>query len=730
MEDSVWANKVFSWVPSQVHFVGDFEISWDNTDGYSTLRVFHQTDPNRELWSTRTGESFVQAKKTSFQAHEGRGSFTIEMDIQSSLTIQTVSYLYSTYDTLFVGGRLFSSDFSSQAYYFLYFEEQEDGHLRFISIVWDDDCDDGFCIENYNQIGLTYSSSADERFLGFGEQFSFLDLKGHVVPILTEEGGIGRGRQPLTFLMNLGGTGSGGTAYTSYASIPHYLTSLNRSLFLESSEYCIFDLSDDDSVRLTVQAPWVVGRILYGSTPLELIERYTQYAGRMKVLPDWLNEGAVVGLQGGTKALYENWRKLQEHDTPVAAFWIQDWSGIRKSIVGSQVWWNWELDEDHYSDWTGLRADLEEADIRIMGYVSSMMVDASLKGTFERNLHDEALDRELVVHKDNGDPYYVQGVFFDALMLDLTNPETRVWFKDILKTELIDRGFSGWMADFSDALPFDSLLHNRQDAATFHNLYTESWAQVNREAIEEAGREGDIIFFNRSGSTRSPRHSTLFWEGDQLVTWDEHDGFKSAIVGLISGGLSGMSLNHSDIGGYTAIDLIFLRLFRERQLFYRWAEANAFTAVYRTHEGNRPKQNHQFYSDDESLRHFARFAKVYRALAPYRRDLMLEAETKGYPLVRHPYLEFPEDPKVLELRYQWMLGSEMMIAPVTNKWDDEVSLYLPAGRWTHLWSGATYEGGNQISVQAPVGEPGVFFKEGSAVGHDLVVQLQAEGIID
>ena len=78
--------------------------------------------------------------------------------------------------------------------------------------------------------------------------------------------------------------------------------------------------------------------------------------------------------------------------------------------------------------------------------------------------------------------------------------------------------------------------------------------QVNREAIREAGREEDIVFFNRSGYIQSPRYSTLFWVGDQLVDWDEHDGIKSAVTGLLTSGLSGYSLEHSDIGGYTAID--------------------------------------------------------------------------------------------------------------------------------------------------------------------------------
>src|SRR5215203_10922 len=118
---------------------------------------------------------------------------------------------------------------------------------------------------------------------------------------------------------------------------------------------------------------------------------------------------------------------------------------------------------------------------------------------------------------------------------------------------------------------------------------------------DQRGRGEDIVFFNRSGYTKSPRYSTLFWVGDQLVDWDEHDGIKSAVTGLLSSGLSGYSLEHSDIGGYTALDNPLLTYHRSKELLLRWIELGAFTTVFRTHEGNIPEVNHQIYSDRETL---------------------------------------------------------------------------------------------------------------------------------
>jgi alpha-glucosidase (family GH31 glycosyl hydrolase) len=151
----------------------------------------------------------------------------------------------------------------------------------------------------------------------------------------------------------------------------------------------------------------------------------------------------------------------------------------------------------------------------------------------------------------------------------------------------------------------------------------------------------------------------------------------------------------------------------------RWAELSAFTVVFRTHEGNRPGVNHQIYSDQETLRHFDRFAKVYAAWTPYRMELVKEASETGLPVVRHPFVHYPDDPEVLGLEYQFMVGPNLMVAPVLDPGDEMVEVYLPAGKWVHLWSGRKYgslDRGVYKTVSAPIGEPAVFYEESSDLG--------------
>lgn len=298
--------------------------------------------------------------------------------------------------------------------------------------------------------------------------------------------------------------------------------------------------------------------------------------------------------------------------------------------------------------------------------------------------------------------------------------------KGVIRAGLIETGASGWMADFGEALPYDAVLYSGADPKSHHNRYAEEWAKLNREA-----KEDEEVFFTRSGFLQSPGYSTLFWLGDQLVSWDQHDGIKTAVTGLLSSGLSGYSLNHSDTGGYTAIDHPLIKYHRSKELLLRWIELNAFTAVFRSHEGNRPEDNHQIYSDEETLRHFSRFAGIFAALKPYREALMRQASEKGLPVARHPFIHYPEDREVYGLTRQFMLGREFMVAPVLDRGATSVDLYLPAGDWVHLWSGEKYRSreGTGVTVDAPLGEPAVFYRASSRTGERFREKLKSERLL-
>ena len=122
----------------------------------------------------------------------------------------------------------------------------------------------------------------------------------------------------------------------------------------------------------------------------------------------------------------------------------------------------------------------------------------------------------------------------------------------------------------------------------------------------------------------------------------------------------------------------------------RWTELSSMNLVMRTHEGNQPEKNHQWNSDEQTIKHFAKFAKIHTLLAPYRRKLMDEAYKNGVPVVRPMALEF-EDLVSRGLVYQFMLGSDLLVAPVLDEGKSSVKVYLPNNDFRLLSSSKTYK---------------------------------------
>jgi alpha-glucosidase (family GH31 glycosyl hydrolase) len=332
--------------------------------------------------------------------------------------------------------------------------------------------------------------------------------------------------------------------------------------------------------------------------------------------------------------------------------------------------------------------------------------------------------------------------------LDLTSPDAATWYSNVIRCNMLGlkesctenttesnvTGSFGWMADFGEYVPFDAVLHDGSPASTIHNRFPELWAKVNRDAV---GDNDDVVYFMRSASLKSPGLARMFWAGDQLVSWDDHDGLKTVIRAHMSAGMSGMTISHSDCGGYTMVNKtknihlpftsnvtinVGLKYLRTKQLLMRWMELSAFAdTVLRTHLGNLPSDSWQVYSDNETMSHFATFTRVHSALAEYREKLMKDAACCGYPLVRHSYIVYPDDLQTRTLTDQFFLGDELLVAPVLDKDTKYVTVYLPENgtRWTHVWNENIYVGGSYVNVSADFGEPAVFHRTLSIEGIEL-----------
>lgn len=550
-----------------------------------------------------------------------------------------------------------------------------------------------------NRFWLTLPAFPGEYIFGGGEQFSVTNLMGRTLPVWCREQGVGRGRDLITFLAELT-HGSGGAWHTTYFPQPTFVSNTNRYLHVEGSAYMEFGFAKKGHLIHCWEIPQKI-IISQAENPEELLEDLSALLGRQPALPDWTHNGVWLGIQGGREVVKAKLADARRAGVAVAALWCQDWPGIRMTSFGKQLMWDWHYSEELYPDLPAFIRELNNDNLQFLGYVNPFLA-------LESELYQTAQAEGHLVRKPDGGEYHVKITDFPVAILDLTNPAAVAWIKQVIKENMIKVGQAGWMADFGEYLPTDALLHSGEAAELYHNRYPAEWARINREAIIEAGREADITFFSRAGYTGSSKHAPLIWAGDQLVNWSLDDGLASVIPAAISMGLSGIGQFHSDIGGYTTVAWIK----RSKELFMRWAELSAFSAVMRTHEGNRPDANWQFNSDGETLAHFARMSKVHVKLKPYLRAMLAEYQAKGLPFVRHLWLHYPHDSEVLPLKYQYLCGRDLLVAPVYRKGRKNVQLYLPEDHWIHLWSGQTYPSGWQ-RVETPLGEPAVFYRSES-----------------
>jgi len=565
-----WTQVKHSAIP-----VGAFQVLW-KTEG--SLVVTHHVSPDKVRFAS-VQDSFLEAAVARLDVTEHQGSFRLEEAVTTRCSRAEVeSQAVQGRVTWFKGHFRDTMDQCQGLSFTVGFCEAQPGHLSFDIRLSD---------PAFRRITLRVASEAHERIYGMGEQFlrTTLNLKGRRIPVLVQEGGVGRGREPITSAVNLASPGSAGDETSTYYAAPQYFTSTGQSLFLENEEVSFFDFRQDTETRISVYAPSVRGRILQGETPLELVERFTEYAGRMPELPAWIHEGAILALAQDVHSSLAIVNQLQAHGAHIAAVWNQTWPGKATTYIGEQVLWNWAYNPYYHPDWQSYVATLAEQGMRTLCYVNPMFRDPAAAGTqVTRNLFDEGIREGYFVRNAAGEVYKLPVTAFEVALLDLSNSEARRWMKDVITEEMIRKaGCRGWMADFGEALPFDAIMSNGFTGEQYHNTYAIEWMRLNREVVEENGLLGELLIFNRSGSTRTPRYSLLLWEGDQLVTWDEYDGLRSALHGLVSSGFSGIALNHSDTGGYTSLSKWGYGFTREPELLQRWVEMNAFTAVLRTH---------------------------------------------------------------------------------------------------------------------------------------------------
>ncbi|PIK55362.1 putative glucan 1,3-alpha-glucosidase, partial [Apostichopus japonicus] len=559
------------------------------------------------------------------------------------------------------------------------------------------------------------STGSDEHVYGGGEQFSYLDLNGKNFPLWLQEQGVGRNKSTYTTFLADRNNWSGGDYHRTYWVQPTFISSRKYFAHFTSTTNGQMDFRNDDFHEIEVwRGPGskaFPGKLVLGAAPSfrEISTKLSGLLGLQKRLPDWLYNGVILGIQGGTQSMLGYLKQAQGEGIPVSGLWIQDWAGRITTPFGRRLFWNWQWDPKQYPklDKEIIRLKKEE-NVRLFAYVNANL-------NHDGHLFHEAKSLDHLIKNETGQIYLLDYGSFYCGIVDLTKPEAFTWYKNLIKRNLLDFGFDGWMADFGEYLPIDAVFHNGVSGEELHNEWPVLWAKVNREAVEEAGRLGDIVFWMRAGFSGSQRYNVMAWAGDQLVDFSTADGLASVIPATLSLGLSGFGLQHFDIGGYTSL----YGIIRKEEVLLRYAELAAFTPMMRTHEGNRPDENWQYYSSVYSMKMLRRSTEIYILMKNYTQSVLEELYTLGYPPQRPLFFHYENDPLSYDdsMKYQYLLGKDVLVAPVylpSSQTGDKWSLYLPPDDWVYLWDGTNHaEGGKYVTVDAPIGKIPVFYRRDS-----------------
>jgi len=556
--------------------------------------------------------------------------------------------------------------------------------------------------------GAAFGRAGGERFLGFGERSNAVDQTGNEVFSWAEEGPFssGEGEDLMRPLIPDFTFPTGPTA-TNFP-VPWALSSRGLGLLVDQTQRSTFRLASerDDAWQAEAEAARFAFTVFAGPDPAGVVRRYSDYAGRQPDPAPWIF-GPWVQMP---REVAEQFR---DDDVPVSV---------------SQTY-------THYLP-CGAHVGRDEAEAdnvafhHDLGYKVTTYFNPHVCTSYQP-VYDEAAANGWLVKNRQGDPYLLTNPFTaDQIVseVDFTAPGGPEFYGRLLD-EAIDAGYDGWMEDFGEYTPTDSVFANGKDGLEMHNRYPVEYHCASYAHTRE--RMGaDAAVFIRSGFHGVQPCARVVWGGDPTEDWGCADGLCAAVHQALSTGLTGVAYWGSDIGGFHAV----VNPRTSDELNARWLQLGAVSGVMRTQrngfsfEDNRDERS-QVWSPGV-LAIWTRYARLRTQLYPYIAAASDHYQRTGIPLSRHLALAYPDDPEAVARQLEFMFGPDLLAAPVVEEGASERTLYLPEGRWVDFSEAVAYrerngaflpgaaelvEGGRELTVDAPLEELPLFVRAGAVV---------------
>lgn len=499
------------------------------------------------------------------------------------------------------------------------------------------------------------SIGVGEHLYGTGERFTPFVKNGQTVEIYNEDGGT--------------------STEQAYKNIPFFLSDKGYGVLVNHPERVSFEFGTENVTKTSfcVEGGSLDYFFFNGPSMKDVLTRYTDLTGK-PALPApwtfglWLSTSFTTNYDEETVMSFID--GMLDRGIPLRTFhfdcfWMKGFH-----------WTDFVWDEAVFPDPAGLLSRIKAKGLNICVWINPYIGQESV-------LFAEGMDKGYFVKRPNGDVWQWDMWQPGMALVDFTNPEACKWYQDKLAA-LLEMGVDCFKTDFGERIPVNCVYHDGSDPKKMHNFYTYLYNKTVFDLLEEKRGKGEAVLFARSatvGGQKFPVH----WGGD---CWSDYESMEESLRGGLSLLMSGFGFWAHDIGGFEQTSTA--------DVYKRWVAFGLLSSHSRLH-GSSSYRVPWLY-DEEAVDVVRTFTRLKATLMPYLYKTAIDASRSGVPTMRSMVLEFTEDKNCSYLDKQYMLGDNLLVAPIFNE-ESIGSFYLPKGTWTDFFTGETVDGGTWIEKE-------------------------------
>ncbi|XZL93814.1 glycoside hydrolase family 31 protein [Clostridium perfringens] len=495
---------------------------------------------------------------------------------------------------------------------------------------------------------------------------------------------------------------------TYYKTIPFYVALKEEAtygIFFDNSFRSYFDMGKEMGDRIFFGA--IGGQIQYyfipGENIKEVVKNYTALTGRMEMPPLW-----SLGYQQcrfsyfSQEEVRELVKTFEEKDIPLDVVYldIDYMDGFRVMTFKTP----------NFDDAAGLISDLKEKGIRTI-----TIIDPGVKVDEEYDVFKRGKEGNHFTKKLDGEMFIGAVWPGDSAFPDFSNKDCREWWKSELKKFISEHGMDGIWNDMNEPCVFnndhktmlETCLHNSDNGVIehkeFHNRYGFEMSRCSKEAQEELHPNERGFSMTRATYAGGQRYSSV-WTGDNMSLWSQ---MRMSISMNANLGISGFSFVGNDVSGFG--------LDSSEELFIRWMEMGPFIPIFRNHSNMYTRRQEPWAFGPRAEKIAKKSIELRYELLPYIYDLYYISHKEGLPIFRPMIMEYEKDMNLLNMREQFMLGENMIVAPVLYEGERSKTVYLPKGSWFNYFTMEKLQGGKWYKLPCELDEILVFVKEGAII---------------